>query len=205
MLLILVKEKPDPVNNIRKLVISLRKRHIPFILVDSCDPNIIKRKDIRGIIIAGTNNHRIIPDEIQPELEVELYYMFHFPKLPVLGLCHGCQFLMVYYGGTLLRYNNYWIGSKQIELDLYCDNIFHGEEKIQQLPVHFHDLPVVSPSSSLKEIAWVTFRDNKRRACAFEFVKDRVYGFMFHPEAKKSTRSILYNFYDRISLTTTPS
>jgi len=206
MLLIVAREKPDPINNLSNVVKAFDTRKIPYILTRSRDPQIIKRKDIQGIIIPGTNHYRIIPYEIQPELELELYYLYHFPKLPVLGLCHGCQFLMVYYGGALMKYDTFWIGGKEIELDLTVDNLFHGEERIQQLEVYFRDLPIApkrkaAADRGVREIAWLTsYRDNLRHACAFEFEKDRVYGFMFHPEAKESSWSILYNFYDRVCL-----
>jgi GMP synthase-like glutamine amidotransferase len=195
MLLIVTRETPDPVNNLNNLVKALEFRDIPYEIVKKCDPQIIRRKDIRAIIIPGTNNFRILPNEIQPDLELELYYLHHFPNLPVLGLCHGCQFLTVYYGGGLLKHSSFWVGNKDVELDLTRDKIFHGEDKNQKLRVHFHDLPIAP--KTVREIAWFReFRDGRRHACAFEFVKDRVYGFMFHPEAKKETRSILYNFYD---------
>ena len=205
MLLIITRQIPDPVNNLNNLVKALDARNIPYKIIKTCDPQIIRRKDIRGIIIPGTNRARIIPNEIQPELELELYYLHHLPNVPVLGLCHGCQFLMVYYGGGLIQYNSFWIGSKEVELDLSSDHIFHEEERTQKLHFHFHDLPVVPPhrgaGRGIREIAWLTsFRDHHRHACAFEFVKDRVYGFMFHPEAKESSWSILYNFYDRVCL-----
>jgi len=206
MLLIVAREKPDPINNLSNVVKAFDARKIPYILTLSRDPQIIKRKDIRGIIIPGTNHYRIIPYEIQPELELELYYLYHFPKLPVLGLCHGCQFLSVYYGCQLMKYDTFWIGGKEIELDLTVDNLFHGEERIQQLEVYFRDLPIApkrkaAAGRGVREIAWLTsYRDNIRHACAFEFEKDRVYGFMFHPEAKESSWSILYNFYDRVCL-----
>lgn len=195
MLLIVTREIPDPVNNLNNLVKALEFRDIPYEIVKKCDPQIIRRKDIRAIIIPGTNNFRILPNEIQPDLELELYYLHHFPNLPVLGLCHGCQFLTVYYGGGLLKHSSFWVGNKDVELDLTRDKIFHGEDKNQKLRVHFRDLPIAA--KTIPEIAWFReFRDGRRHACAFEFVKDRVYGFMFHPEAKKETRSILYNFYD---------
>jgi GMP synthase-like glutamine amidotransferase len=195
MLLIVTREIPDPVNNLNNLVKALEFRDIPYEIVKKCDPQIIRRKDIRAIIIPGTNNFRILPNEIQPDLELELYYLHHFPNLPVLGLCHGCQFLTVYYGGGLLKHSSFWVGNKDVELDLTRDKIFHGEDKNQKLRVHFRDLPIAA--KTIREIAWFReFRDGRRHACAFEFVKDRVYGFMFHPEAKKETRSILYNFYD---------
>ena len=211
MLIIITKETPDPVNSLGNLIKTFTQRDIPFILVRKCDPAIIRRKDIRGMIIPGTNHFRILPYEIQPKLELELYYLHHFPNLPVIGLCHGCQFLMVYYGGSLIQYNSFWIGNKDIELDLSRDKIFHGEERKQKLRCHFHDLPVVPAAAGrggggrggggIREIAWLTsFRDHRRHACAFEFEKDRVYGFMFHPEAKESSRSILYNFYDQVCL-----
>ena len=210
MLLIVTREFPDPVNNLNNLVKALSARNIPYKITRKCDPQIIRRKDIRGIIIPGTNHFRIIPYEIQPELELELYYLYHFPKLPVLGLCHGCQFLTVYYGGGLIKYESFWVGNKDIELDLSIDKIFHGEERTQKLQVHFRDLPVIVRKKAgrgrgrgrgIREIAWLTsYRDHRRHACAFEFEKDRVYGFMFHPEHKESSWSILYNFYDRVCL-----
>jgi GMP synthase-like glutamine amidotransferase len=198
MLLIVTREIPDPVNNLNKLVKALAFRDIPYEIVKKCDPQIIRRTDIRGIIIPGTNNFRILPNEIQPDLDLELYYLHHFPNIPVLGICHGCQFLTVYYGGGLLKHSSFWVGNKDVELDLTRDKLFHGEDKTQKLHVHFHDLPVAPKTGTgVREIAWFReFRDGRRHACAFEFEKDRVYGFMFHPEAKKETRGILYNFYD---------
>jgi anthranilate/para-aminobenzoate synthase component II len=207
MLLIVARENPDPINNLSNVVKAFDARKIPYILVRKCDPAMIHRKDIRGVIIPGTNHFRIIPYEIQPELELELYYLYHFPKLPVLGLCHGCQFLSVYYGCQLMKYDTFWHGGKEVELDLTVDNLFHGEEQIQQLEVYFRDLPIAPKKAGrgrgrgIREIAWLTsYRDNLRHACAFEFEKDRVYGFMFHPEAKESSWPILYNFYDRVCL-----
>jgi GMP synthase-like glutamine amidotransferase len=201
MLLIVSRNKPDNVNMLGKICKTLRERDIPYEIAGLPDPNIIKRKDIRGIIFPGAR-FRIETNEIQPELDLELYYLYHFPNLPVLGLCHGCQFLMLYYGGDLVSYTSFWIKTPDIELDLSRDRIFHGEERDQTLNVYFHDLPVITPKAKkagVREIAWLTrFRDGRRHACAFEFEKNRVFGFMFHPEAKKKTWSILYNFYDKI-------
>jgi GMP synthase-like glutamine amidotransferase len=202
MLLIVTRGKPNNVNNLGRLYETLREREIPYKVASTLDANIIKCKDIRGIIIPGSRGIGIKPTEPQPELELELYYLHHLPNIPVLGICHGCQFLMTYYGGELIQYNSYWIGSKDIELDLSQDQIFHGEERRQKIPVYFHDLPVITPEAAkagVREIAWLTrFRDGRRHACAFEFEKGRVYGFMFHSESKKDTRTILYNFYDRV-------
>ena len=69
MILIVARENPDPVNNLNNIVKALDARKIPYILTQSRDPKIIKRTDIQGIIIPGTNHVRIIPYEIQPELE----------------------------------------------------------------------------------------------------------------------------------------
>ena len=208
MLLIVTREFPDPVNNLNNVIKALSARNIPYKITRKCDPQIIQRKDIRGIIIPGTNHFRILPNEIQPELDLELYYLHHFPNIPVLGLCHGCQFLTVYYGGELLKYDSFWPGNKEVELDLTVANLFHGEDKIQHLMVHFRDLPLAPKKNAggengVREIAWFReFRDGRRHAAAFEFVKNRVYGFMFHPEAKKETHAILYNFYDNATAST---
>jgi len=201
MLLIINRSKPNRVNFLSKIFNTLNERNIPYKHVNTCNPALIRRKDVNGLIFPGAK-YRIHPEEQDDNLELELYYLFHFPKLPVLGLCHGCQFLMTYYGGDLIHYSNYWSSTKDVDLDLSNDKIFHGEERHQKIHVYFHDLPVMTPKAAkagVREIAWFTkFRDGKRRACAFEFEKDRVFGFMFHPEAKIETRSILYNFYDNI-------
>lgn len=205
MLLVITRETPNNVNHLSQLYDSLRDQNIPYEIVSKCDPAITRRKDIRGMIFPGAR-FRIHSEEPQHELELELFYLYHFPNLPTLGICHGCQLLMVYYGGDLISYNRFWIRSPEIELDLaHCgDTIFHGEEPRQKLYVHFHDLPVVTPAAKkagVREIAWITkFRDGRRHACAFEFVKNRVYGFMFHPEAKKETRAILSNFYHKVAV-----
>ncbi len=201
MLLIVTRNVSSFASHVPMLRRCLKERNIPYIITKKCDPTIIHRKDINGIIIPGSS-FRIRPEKLQDQLELELYYLFHFPKLPVLGICHGCQFLMTYYGGDLVQYSSYWSGSKEVEFDLSNDRIFHGEERLQNIHVYFHDLPVMTPEAAkagVREIAWLTsFRDGRRHACAFEFEKNRVYGFLFHPEAMKKTQSILYNFYDKV-------
>lgn len=204
MLIIITNEHPNVVNSLSYVCKSLKSLKIPYEVVGECDPAIIKRKDIRAMLFPGRSS-RIHPYDIQPRLELELFYLYHFPNLPTLGICHGCQLLMLYHGGGLVHHDTYWIRSPEIELDLaHCGNlIFHGEEPRQKLYVHFHDLPVVTPAAKkagVREIAWMSqFRDGRRHACAFEFVKNRVYGFMFHPEAKKETRAILSNFYYKVA------
>jgi len=175
---------------------------IPYELVGTCDPQLVKRKDVRALLFPGRSS-RIHPNDIQPRLDLELFYLYHFPNLPTLGICHGCQLLMLYYGGTLVHHDTYWIRSTDIDLNLSRDRIFHGEEPQQKLYFHFHDLPVMTPAAKkagVREIAWIReFRDGRRRACGFEFEKNRVYGFMFHPEANKETYAILSNFYNKVA------
>lgn len=198
MLLIVTRETtPNSSNKLAYLFQSLDAREIPYEIVRKCDPAITRhrRQDICGIIFPGAR-FRIHPDDPQPELNLELYYLFHFPKVPVLGICHGCQFLMIYYGGTLQTYDTLWKGRRDVELNLSVSRLFKGQERNVTPEFYFHELPVAAPKT-VREIAWITkFRDGRRHACAFEFVKDRVYGLMFHPEAMKETRDILYNFYD---------
>jgi GMP synthase-like glutamine amidotransferase len=204
MLLIVTSNRSHDANiNLNKLYDSLRNKKIPFIISKRCDPNIIKRKDIRGIIIPGsTGKMRISLDSIQTVLDLELYYLFHFPNLPVLGICHGCQFLMVYYGGSLLKYDTYLNGDILTTMDLSVHTLFDSCKSKEKLNFHFHDLPIQNGAhnNNIKEIAWFTFRDNKRRACAFEFERGRVYGVMFHPENNEESHVILYNFYYNLCL-----
>ena len=96
MLLIINRGKPNGVNLLSKIFNTLNERNIPYKHVQTCDPAIIRRKDVNGLILPGAQ-YRIHPEEQQDDLELELYYLFHFPKLPVLGICHGCQFLMTFF------------------------------------------------------------------------------------------------------------
>jgi len=204
MLLIVTREIPNHANKLRDLYQTLKEREIPYLVSRRCDPEIIQRTDIRGLIIPGAR-FRVKSYTPQPELTLELYYLYHFPKTPVLGICHGCQVLMLYYGGSLTTYNTLWTGEHRV--DLSAHHLFKGHahghtSPREQAYFYFHELPVVVPSSqsSVREIAWITkFRDGRRHACAFEFAKNRVYGVMFHPEALPETRDILYHFYDKIS------
>ena len=198
MLLIVTREAPNHANKLRELFQTLKDRDIPYLVTRRCDPEIIQRADICGLIIPGAR-FRVKSHTLQPELMLELYYLFHFPKTPVLGICHGCQVLMLYYGGSLQPYNTLWTGEHSV--DLSTRRMFDGHAPKETAYFYFHELPVVpSSASNVREIAWITkFRDGRRHACAFEFVKNRVYGVMFHPEALASTRDILYNFYDKIS------
>jgi anthranilate/para-aminobenzoate synthase component II len=202
MLLIITRETPNHSNKLHELYNALDAREIPYVISRKCDPAIIRRKDICGLIIPGAR-FRIKQYEEQPELDIELYYLFHFPNLPVLGICHGCQFLMVYYGGSLRSYNSLWSGRHEAELNLSRELIFKGGHSHESMHFYFHELPlapsVSDTNTGVREIAWITrFRDGKRHACAFEFVKDRVYGFMFHPEVINHTHKFLYNFYDNV-------
>ncbi|NBO72714.1 hypothetical protein EBV26_19910, partial [bacterium] len=93
MLLIVTREIPNQANKLRELYQTLKQREIPYIVTRQCDPAIIQRKDIRGLIIPGAR-FRVKSHTPQPELKLELYYLFHFRKTPVLGICYGCQILM---------------------------------------------------------------------------------------------------------------
>lgn len=204
MLLIVTREIPNHANKLRELFQTLKQREIPYIVTRRCDPTIIQRTDIRGLIIPGAR-FRVKSYTPQPELTLELYYLYHFPKTPVLGICHGCQVLMLYYGGSLVSYNTLWKGEHDVDLSRH--HLFKGHTPThgrissrEQAYFYFHELPIAPPSiPNVREIAWITkFRDGRRHACAFEFVKNRVFGVMFHPEGIPATHDILYNFYDKI-------
>ena len=205
MLLIVAREIPNHANKLRELFQTLKDREIPYIVTRRCDPAVVQRTDIRGLIIPGAR-FRVKSHTPQSELKLELYYLYHFPKTPVLGICHGCQVLMLYYGGSLVSYNTLWKGEHDVDLSKHHLFKGHGHTSPrEQAYFYFHELPVApssasSPRSSVREIAWITkFRDGRRHACAFEFAKNRVYGVMFHPEGMPATRDILYHFYDKIS------
>lgn len=158
MLLIVTHEIPNHANKLRELYQTLKQREIPYLVTRRCDPAIIQRTDIRGLIIPGAR-FRVKPYMPQPELTLELYYLFHFPKTPVLGICHGCQVLMLYYGGSLTTYNTLWTGEHSVVLSAH--HLFKGHADAdagartranatprERAYFYFHDLPVAPPASS---------------------------------------------------------
>ncbi len=162
----------------------MKELNIPFYVMGKNDRlGKFEKLPIKGIILSGgpvklTENPNI-NDIIMNYRAITQF------KVPILGICFGCQILHNLYGGTLKDLKDYTCKDFQVTLDTKHFLFKNCQEK-ENLRFCFSDL--IIPINT-KAIAWFEF-NNKRHPCAFEFGEER-YGTMFHPEF---TPIIIKNF-----------
>lgn len=144
-----------------------------------------KHLPIKRIIISGS------PIKLSEHIETRDFILNCMAiigwKVPILGICFGCQFLHTMNGGKLEDLGDYVCTDIKVSLDTAHD-LFRNCQKTDYPRFCFSDL--IIPSSSVKPIAWMNFDDKLKMPCAFDFGND-IYGTMFHPEY---TPEILKNF-----------
>ena len=198
-MLLFINNAVSPVNpddiafvpNIRK---SLRTCNIPFYEVKKIReiPADISSK-ICGILISGSKMRLSKPLEFESIAPI-LHYLLKYDRVPVLGLCFGCQILHMIHGGKLEDQIEKSHEDYRVELSphpLFKDVHFLREtESFHRFSVCFHDLPVGFPKCSIAHF----HHRGKVLPCAFEYSPNR-FGMMIHPEMHVETYPVFTNFY----------
>jgi GMP synthase-like glutamine amidotransferase len=179
-------KKPDT----KKFTKLLDEYNIQYKVIQDIDRTLDKSK-IKGIILSGS--HLKLTRKINFDNYIHsLHYLFEY-NVPVLGICFGCQLLHMLYGGNLKDTGDkYFCKSSTVELSNH--KLFKGVEPSKDLHFCFSDLILPSTSEKIKELAWFNFK-GKRNPCAFEY-KNKIFGFLFHPESLEESKKILLNFYN---------
>lgn len=135
-------------------------------------------KGIKAIIMTGSP--LMLSSSSPTEYATNTYCLKHFPMVPTLGICFGCQLINTYFGGTLRD-----LGT------LYCDR---GTTPSAPLRPKFccRYVPDVVPSPFKVEIECMVL--GKKTPCIIKHKRRPLTGIMFHPEALKSTHYILEEF-----------
>jgi GMP synthase-like glutamine amidotransferase len=179
------------VSKIRK---ALRSCDIPFYEVKKIReiPADISSK-IRGILISGSQMRLSKPIDFESIAHI-LHYLAKYDRVPVLGLCFGCQILHMLHGGKLEDQIERSCEDYRVELSLHP--LFKDVRMLKETDVYpqfavcFHDLPVSFPKCS--PIANFHHR-GKVLPCAFKYSPNR-FGMMIHPEIHVETYPVFQNF-----------
>ena len=152
----------------------------PLLVPDIKTLNIFIKQDkfkIKGILLSGGNN--IEKKSLRYKIEKKLADISKNKKIPLLGICHGLQFINCLEGGSLKKIDNHVrVNHKIISKSKYPSkvNSFH-EYGVKKLGRHFE---IVAYS-----------KDNN-----IEAIKHKKYnwlGWMWHPERGKNFNKDLKN------------
>ena len=194
MLLILDNstKKDDTLSFTKKIIKTIKNYKIPHIVVNKIQNIDDIEKKIKGIIITGSSL-KLSKKENFEKFSFIIYYLMKL-NVPVYGICFGCQFLNVIYGGTL-KDNKKFI-CKDIDFNNY-DPMCPLLKNITTTNFHycFSDIVIPNKKKDVQVFASIIY-NNKKLDCGFEFEKNRVYGSMFHPEYYDNTNIIFKNFYE---------
>lgn len=130
----------------------------------------LKNLEIFGIILSGGNN--IDKNSSRYKVEKKLVNLSKKNNIPILGICHGLQFLNYIDGGSLKKIKNH-VGIKH---KIYSKNIF--PKKVNS----YHDYGIKKLGKNFKIIAYS--HDNEIEA--IEHKKLPWLGLMWHPERDKN-------------------
>jgi len=177
----------------KELMNTLDMYNIPYLNVNSVQE--IDKSRIKGIIITGSS---LKLSQLEKNGEFSDYgfnlYYLSILKVPVFGVCYGCQLLNILYGGKL-------IDNKKIicnDIDFYqFKNINHFFDHINNKTFRYCFSDLVVPSKKLDIGVFASIKvKNKILDCGFIFEKGRVFGSLFHPEFYPETTGAFYkNFY----------
>lgn len=194
MLLILDNRtrKDDKFSYTNCIIEALKKYNIEYKIISKIQniDDIIHK--IKGIIIGGS------PTKLTKEPRGFLFNSHYISKIkvPIYGICFGCQLLNLLYGGKLVDNGK-----------LICkDYDFYKYNKKSPLFKNLNNTnfrycfsDVVVPAKNVKKLASTNIK-GKILDTAFEFEKGRVFGTLFHPEYYEDTDILILNFYNLCKL-----
>jgi GMP synthase-like glutamine amidotransferase len=188
---------PKDIAFVPKIRKALRTCDIPFYEVEKIReiPADIYSK-IRGILISGSQMRLSKPIDFDSIAHI-LHYLVKYDRVPVLGLCFGCQILHMLHGGKLEDQIERSCEDYRVELSehpLFKDvRMLKETDTYHKFSVCFQDLPVSFSKCSFSSIANFHHR-GKLLPCAFEYSPNR-FGMMIHPEIHVETYVVFTNFY----------
>jgi len=161
----------DPLSFIDSIIRVFKKYDIPFIRVQK----IQTIPPIQGIIISGSS--RVFSKEGASDFN---YYYLHKYKVPVYGICFGCQLLASMYGGKITNQPYIcrdYVTKPMMKKYHYCfsDHIFLPKCAVATIVVKGETIHT-----------------------GFVFDKD-VYGTIYHPEYYETTDDMFLHFYKSIN------
>lgn len=174
-----------------KIIEYMENTNKKYKFVNSIE-EINKAKNVSGIILSGSplmvNEKDFI--ENKEVFFTNIYAIHKFPKVPVLGICFGCQLLNVFYGGEVQKlrknvsanipvtFHSTIFGKKIDSIQKYKFNCIYA---LKNIPSNF------------KEIATAELNGVKT-PCIIRHKTLPIYGSLCHPEYLESTHWFIDEF-----------
>ena len=172
----------------------LHKRHISYKIVKSIrELEKVPRNKIQGIILSGSplmNTYAYF--EKHPDIFFfNMYVLLTMGQtIPIFGICFGCQFINLVFGGTLRKLPK-----------PYCqDTWIHVLKKSDYIgrACHTYVLDKVSPSFRVLAKTGLSLKKKGGRIpCMIQHKKWPIYATSFHPEYHKETHFIFDDFLEK--------
>lgn len=143
-----------------------------------------EKKKLNLIILSGGNSiiekSKKKEDKFRSKLDNKIFNYFSKKSIPIVGICHGAQFIAKKYGSSIL--NKKGIGVHHVKFN----SKFKKNLKKNFLVNSFHNLSIKNKSNLLIE-----FAHTKDECLEFFKVKSsKIYGIMWHPERYKKIKEI---------------
>lgn len=174
-----------------KLLQYLDDNYVKYVVIkgDVDGMKALKRlntKSIKGVILSGSP---LMPSE---DTNIDgyvcnLYCIKNFTKIPIIGICFGCEIINLFFGGTLHNMGNLMCKKANVRSMIKdFDDIVEAKFCAQYVP------NCVPPK--VFDILMHVQIDNKAYPCMIRHRKRSIIGVMFHPEALRRTHKVLDTF-----------
>ena len=137
----------------------------------------LKQKNfkLKGILLSGGNN--INKNSLRYKIEKKLIEISKSKKIPLLGICHGMQFMNVFEGGSLKKVKNH------VRINHKINSNYYYPLKVNS----FHDYGINKLGKNFEVIAYS--EDNQIEAIKHK--KFNWLGWMWHPERGNKYNKVL--------------
>jgi anthranilate/para-aminobenzoate synthase component II len=182
-----------------KLLSYLRQRGYQYRVVRSID-DMKHIMNVQGIILSGSPIMVTEKDFIDNNdvffTNVHAIHVKH--GVPILGICFGCQFLNVLWGGDLHKLRSTLCKTVPVE---FCQEKIMGT-KIPASPHEFQFCCRYTPNKiphQFRALAHMT-REGKQYPCMIRHKRLPIFGTLFHPEYHADTHWVLDAFMKQCKL-----
>ncbi len=178
---ILISMRQDYFYNKKELRFAIDTKLIDWVLTLGFKPILatdletlnffLKQKSLKisGILLSGGNN--IEKNSLRYKIEKKLTDISKKKKLPLLGLCHGLQFINSYEGGSLKKVKNH----------VRINHMIKSKKNYPSKVNSYHDFSINKLGKNFKVIS--TSHDGEIEAISHK--KFNWLGWMWHPERDK--------------------
>ncbi len=153
-----------------------------------------KRSDLNLVIFSGGNTIKkfssMEKDKLRDNLD-KFYYKKFYKKLPIIGICHGAQYLANKQGSKFIKCSNHTSPH-----DIFLDKLIYKKKKLSKIKSHHNYKLLRIKNFEVSSLAY------DKSIESFYNRKSRVAGMIWHPERQKNIneqKKIMLKHYEIIN------